>query len=200
MDGLIGVFGGTFDPPHLGHLILADEALAQFKLQKILWVLTAQPPHKQNKGHTALSVRKRMLESAVAGHAGFALSLADISRPVPHYAIGTLDWMRRRHPLARFVYLIGGDSLRNLPTWHRPDLLLQKCEFLGVMKRPGGELDLDSLEQAIPGIAAKTRVMQAPLIEIAALDIRRRVCAGLPYRYMVPSGVAEIIQSEGLYR
>ena len=200
MAGLIGVFGGTFDPPHLGHLILADEARTALGLDQVLWVVTATPPHKPGEPISPVQVRLEMVSAAIAGNAAFELSRADIDRPGPHYAVDTLRWLSDRMSGARWAYLVGEDSLRDLPTWHTPARFLEACTLLGVMRRPGVEEDLGALERVLPGLAAKVRFFEAPLVGVSASDIRRRVKEGLPYRYLVPFQVAEIIEGQKLYR
>ena len=122
MPETIGIFGGTFDPPHLGHLILAAEALYQLQLNRLLWVLTPEPPHKPGRPIAPLPHRLEMLQRAIAQTPGFELSSIEIDRPGPHYTIDTLEILRIQFPAADFALLIGGDSLRDLPGWHRPDL------------------------------------------------------------------------------
>lgn len=200
MAGLIGVFGGTFDPPHVGHLILADEGQAALGLEKVLWVVTGVPPHKPDAPLSHLEVRLRMVRAAIAGNAAFEISRADIDRPAPHYAVGTMAWLRERMPGAHFVYLIGSDSLRDLPAWHTPSEFLSACAALGLMHRPGAKVDLAALETQIPGLAEKVRIFEAPLVGVSGRDIRERVRTGAPYRYLVPQAVAEIILEERLYR
>jgi nicotinate-nucleotide adenylyltransferase len=200
MDGLIAVFGGTFDPPHIGHLILADEARSSLGAERVLWVVTGTPPHKPSVAQTPVETRLRMVEAAIAGNSDFEISRADIDRPPPHYALGTMAWLRERMPGARFVYLIGSDSLRDLPTWHAPAEFLAQCESLGVMRRPGADPDLALLEARIPGLRGKLRFFEAPLVGVSGHDIRDRVVRGAPYRYLVPSAVANIIRDERLYR
>lgn len=200
MAGLIGVFGGTFDPPHIGHLVLALEAQWTLSLERVLWVVTAQPPHKPDAPISPVEIREEMVRTAIAGIPVFALSRADIDRPGPHYAVDTMRWLSRRHPGTRWAYLIGADSLRDLPTWHMPEALLQAVDVLGVMRRPEVNLDLDALEAQLPGLGQKARFFEAPLIGVSASDIRRRVREGKPYRFLVPPGVPEIVEKHHLYR
>lgn len=195
----IGIFGGTFDPPHIGHLILAAEAQSEFKLERLLWVLTPDPPHKQNKAVTSLSYRQAMVELALAGNPDFELSRADMDRPGPHYAVDTVKIIAGQHPGARLMYLMGGDSLRDLPTWHDPAGFLAACDSIGVLRRPKARADMDALEKKIPGIGKKVCFMDAPLLDIAAHDIRERVAQGRPFRYYVPEKVYEYILENRLY-
>lgn len=196
----IGIFGGTFDPPHVGHQILAAEAAAQLALQRVLWVLTPNPPHKQGQPISDDQIRLKLVRAAVAGNPRFTVSTIEFNRPGPHYAADTLSALARRYPGAELVYLMGGDSLRDLPTWHEPHLFLQRCAGVGVMRRPGDAIDLASLESRLPGITAKTAFVDAPLIEISASDIRARVAAGRPYRYLVPPAVYRWMERMQLYQ
>ncbi len=200
MEGLTGVLGGTFDPPHYGHLALAESAQTTLGLAQVLWVVTALPPHKAGVAHTRLELRVEMVAAAIDGIEGFSVSRADIDRPPPHYAVDTLRWLAARRPGARFAYLIGSDSLRDLPTWHTPRELLQACEVLGVLLRPGVVLDLKALEEQIPGLRSKVRLFDAPVLPASGAEIRRRVRQGEAYDQLLPAGVAQIIRRERLYR
>jgi nicotinate-nucleotide adenylyltransferase len=200
MAGLIGVFGGTFDPPHLAHRILADEARHQLGLDRVLWVLTGQPPHKPDVPISPAEIRAEMVQAAIGGDPHFELSRADMDRPGPHYAVDTIAWLRLRAPESRWAYLMGGDSLRDLSEWRDPQTLLQVCEVLGVMARPESDVRWAGLESRLPGLTAKVRWIAAPLVDLSSKEIRRRVAAGEPFRYWVPEGVADIIVRRGLYR
>jgi nicotinate-nucleotide adenylyltransferase len=196
----IGIFGGTFDPPHHGHLILAAEALDQLRLDKILWTLTGDPPHKPDAPITPLPGRLAMLQAALEGNQAFELSRVEIDRPGPHYAVDTVKILRREYPRAELIYLIGADSLRDLPTWHTPQAFVTRLDGLGVMGRPGVEPDLPALEKQIPELADKFVFISAPLIEISSSLIRARVAAGKPYRYFVPPAVYRMIEENQFYR
>lgn len=196
----LGLFGGTFDPPHLGHLILASEAFAQLRLDRLLWVLTPAPPHKRGQVITPLEHRLAMLELAIAGDPSFELSRAELDRPGPHYTLDTVKRIQADAPSADVILLIGGDSLRDLPTWHRAADLVAACREIGVMRRPGDSADLSALERSLPGIRSKVRFVDAPLLEIASSEIRRRAAAGESFRYYVPPAVHEYILQHNLYR
>ncbi len=196
----IGVFGGTFDPPHLAHLILAGEARAQLGLDRLLWVLTSIPPHKLGQQITPIEDRLKMLEIALSGEPAFEISRVDIDRPGPHFSADTMRLLHAANPGAVLVFLIGEDSLRDLRTWHEPAKLVAECDEIGVMRRPGVLTDLSSLEKEIPGLTARVHFVDAPLLEIASNDIRRRVAEGRPFRYFVPQGVYEYILRKNLYR
>jgi nicotinate-nucleotide adenylyltransferase len=195
----IGIFGGTFDPPHVGHQILADEAVAQLNLDRLLWVLTPDPPHKQGQMITGLDCRLEMVKAATANNSAFELSRVDIDRHGPHYAVDTVQIIKKQFPSAELFYIIGGDSLHDLPSWYHPQQLLAEVDGLAVMHRPGDQIDLRLLEEKLPGIGAKIRYIDAPLLEISSRQIRERISRGEGYRYYLPPAVLTIIQRENLY-
>ncbi len=196
----MGIFGGTFDPPHLGHLILASEAYAALKLTQVLWVLTSVPPHKLDQPITDLKDRLAMVRLAVKGEPAFDLSTVDMDRPGPHYTLDTVRLLAAQYKGAEMILLIGGDSLHDLPTWHRPEDLIKACAEVGVMRRPGDQIDLAKLEGQVPGLSAKVRYVDAPLLEIASHEIRERVASELPFRYYLPPAVYKYIVDHRLYR
>ena len=203
MGGLIarlGIFGGTFDPPHIGHLILASEAIDQLSLSRVLWVLTPDPPHKKGLVITTLPFRSRMLRAALAGNSNFEFSDVDINRQPPHYAVDTVKLLTQENPAAEMIYLMGSDSLHDLPNWHNPLEFVGACDALGVMCRPNNDIDLTEIEGEIPGVSAKVQFIRAPLLEISSYEIRDRIALHRPYRYFIPNEVYNIIQEERLYQ
>jgi nicotinate-nucleotide adenylyltransferase len=199
MNQRIGIFGGTFDPPHLGHLILATEASTQLHLTRLLWVLTSIPPHKTDQPISPLEHRLAMVKLALKNEPGFELSTIDIDRPGPQYTLDTINLLAQKYPNADLIPLIGGDSLRDLPAWHNPIELVEACHQIGVMRRPGDSIDLFTLEKRIPGITDKIRFVDAPLLEIASREIRERVMEGLPFRYYLLPSVYDYIVTHKLY-
>ena len=199
MNQRIGIFGGTFDPPHLGHLILASEARTQLQLSRLLWVLTSLPPHKLGQSISPLEDRLAMLELALKDEPKFELSTVDMNRPGPQYTLDTLNLLARQNPDADLILLIGGDSLRDLPTWHLPEKIIASCHQIGVIRRPSDSIDLSQLENQIPGITSKVRFVDAPLLEIASREIRQRAAEGLPFRYYLLPSVYEYIVDHKLY-
>lgn len=195
----IGVFGGTFDPPHVGHLILANETQEQLELTRILWVLTPVPPHKLDQAITPLEHRLAMLDLAIANNPHFELSRVEIDRPGPHYALDTMALLTDQYTDTEITYLVGGDSLHDLPEWHRPKDFIRLCHTIGVMRRPGDSIDLTTLESILPGISIKVRFVDAPLLDISASDIRRRVAEGHSFRYYLPAVVYQYILEHNLY-
>ncbi len=196
----IGIFGGTFDPPHLGHLILASEAYSQLKLDRLLWILTPDPPHKQEQVISSVEDRLAMVKLAIEDNPKFELSRVELDRPGPHYTLDTVETIAEEYPEADITPIIGGDSLRDLPTWHKPKELLYASHWVGVMRRPGEEPNLDALERTLPGISSKVHYVDAPLLEIASREIRSRVAEGRPYRYYLPTQVYEYINEHHLYQ
>jgi len=196
----IGIFGGTFDPPHIAHLILADEAQEQLGLSRLLWVLTPVPPHKPDITITPLEHRLNMLQLAIADNPRFQLSRVDIDRPCPHYALDTVRILTSQYPDSELIYLMGGDSLHDLPKWHLPIDFIQACQKLGVMHRPGDSINMSKLETIFPGITGKVHFIKVPQIEISSSDIRRRIAEGCPFRYFVPKAVYDYIQIHRPYQ
>jgi nicotinate-nucleotide adenylyltransferase len=196
----MGIFGGTFDPPHLGHLILAGEAFDQLGLKRLLWVLTPTPPHKLDQSITPLEHRLSMIQLMLADYPQFELSRAEIDRPGPHYMIETVQLIKSTYPEADLVLLIGGDSLRDLPAWYHSVDLVASVKSMGVMHRPDDKIDLNMLEQSIPGISEKLQYVNAPRLGIASRDIRRRISEGQAFRHYLLPPVYDYIQKNNLYR
>ena len=196
----IGLFGGTFDPPHLGHLILASEAYSQLELDRLLWILTPEPPHKKEQFITSTEHRLAMVQFAIQDDPNFELSRVELDRPGPHYTLETVELVVEQYPNADITPIIGGDSLRDLPKWNRPKELLQACHWVGVMRRPGEQENLSALEQQLPGISSKVHYVDAPLLEIASREIRIRIADGRPFRYYLHPAVYEYIIEHHLYQ
>ena len=196
----IGIFGGTFDPPHVGHLILAEECRIQLKLDRLLWVVTDHPPHKQQVAISDIEQRLQLVSLTIAGNPAFEISRVDIDRPSPHYAIDTVRLLKQQEPDALMFYLMGGDSLHDLPTWYRPQEFVQECDGIGVMRRHADQADLVSLEKTLPGITSKVHIVEAPILEIASHQIRQRIALGKAYRYYLRETVYQEINKVGMYR
>lgn len=197
---LTGIFGGTFDPPHLGHLILASESLSQLGLNRLLWVLTPDPPHKPGQPITPFTQRLEMLRLAIAEEPRFEICEAEINRPGPHYSVETLRLLKAQDDSRELVFLMGGDSLRDLPNWREPAEMIRLCRALGVMRRPGDALDLPALDEQIPGLSAKVQFVDVPLLEISSSQIRERVARKTSFRYYLHPRVHDYILENGLYQ
>ena len=181
----IGIYGGSFDPIHHGHLILAREALEILPLDEVIFVPAAQSPHKPGQLPAPAEIRWEMLEAALAGEAGLRAWRREIDRPAPSYSVETVEELNAAAPGAKFHFLIGDDNLAKLPTWHRFDDLRRLVQFV-VLDRAGG-----ASEYPYPAIRRK--------IDISATAIRKRVASGRSIRYLVPEAVERIIRRENLY-
>ncbi len=195
----LGIFGGTFDPPHSGHLILAAEAQIQLKLDRVLWVLTPNPPHKTDRSVTSVADRLALLSAALGDDPVFEVSRVDIDRPAPYYAVDTLRLLHAQYPTAELVFLMGSDSLHDLPDWHQSQEFVSQCDQLGVMCRPGREIHLDELEAQLPGLAERVRFLEAPLLDISSSRLRQKIAKGGAYRYYFPPQVWRMIEDTHLY-
>lgn len=195
----IGIFGGTFDPPHIGHQILGMEAYDELQLDQLFWVLAPQPPHKLGKKIAPLDIRIEMVQAAIDEDSIFIFSSADIDRPGPHYVVDTMRAFRNQFPNAELSFIMGGDSLHDLPAWHAPHEFVDECDRLGVMHRPGERIDLVVIESEIPGISQKIHFIEAPLLEISSNQIRKLVSERKPFRYYLPETVYEIVLRNRLY-
>lgn len=196
---MIGVFGGTFDPPHIGHLVLADEARAELNLKTVLWVVTGEPPHKPDRPIIAAEHRLRMVELAIQHDPAFELSRLEVDRPGPHYAVDTLAQLAAEHPSEERAYVMGKDSLRDLPSWNSPERFVELTDAIVVLNRPDVEADLELLDEQLPGLANKVRLLGVPLVDVASRDIRQRAASDKPFRYLVARPVADYITEHSLY-
>jgi len=197
---LVGVYGGTFDPPHNGHLILAEAALVQLNLTRVIWVLTRRSPHKLAHPITPVELRFEMLEAALEGFPRFEISRVEIDRPPPYYAVDTVRLLKLTYMDEDLVYLMGGDSLNDLPTWHKPEALIESVHTVGVLLRPGRELNLDDLDTKLPGLQNKVRFIHVPPVDISASMIRKKIKQKLPFRHLLPPVVANFIDENQLYQ
>ncbi len=195
----VGIFGGTFDPPHIGHLILAAEACIQLGLDRALWVLTPDPPHKLDKKFAPIAARKAMVLAAIAKNPAFEFSSVDLERKGPHYAYDTIKIIASQHPGTAICYIVGEDSLLDFPRWYRPQDFVSDCDEIGVMRRERPASSYDQLEESIPGIGAKISYINTPAIRISSSLIRERIATGGHFRYYIPDGVYREIILRNLY-
>jgi nicotinate-nucleotide adenylyltransferase len=196
----VGYLGGTFDPPHLGHLILAVEAQYQLALSSLQFILTPVPPHKSEREVSPPETRLEMLSLAIEDQRGFAISRVDLDRKPPHYAADTVSLIKAEHPEEELIYIIGEDSLRDLTDWVEPERFLQSVDQLAVAPRPGVVLDMETLEKELPGLRAKTLWLNDVMVEISSSLIRERVRAGAPFRHFLPDPVALYLDRHQLYK
>jgi nicotinate-nucleotide adenylyltransferase len=195
----VGFFGGTFDPPHLGHTILAQEVCYQLNLDSLYWLITPDPPHKLGPSITPVHHRLEMVERIVDRVSYFMISRLDLDRPAPHYAVESVELARKLNPDSELIYLMGEDSLLDLPDWHSPVQFLAAVDQLAVAPRPGAEAKLGEIEPRLPGIGQKTVFLQDVMIEISSSVIRNRIRSGAPYRHFLDDQVADYLLEQKLY-
>lgn len=186
----VGIFGGTFDPPHFGHLIAAQDAYADLALDKVLFIPARIPPHKQHENVTSAAVRMRMIQAAIAQDERFEVSDVELERTGPSFTADTLRELRAGRPDDTFFLLLGVDQVREFETWREPRVVLENAAL--VMLARGG------IEEVPQGdIVHKT--VQVTRVDVSSTLVRERVRAGRPIRYLVPSAVEKIIAQERLY-
>ena len=195
-----GVLGGSFDPPHYGHLALAETARVQLELERVLFVPAGQPPHKRASTLSPAEARAAMTQAAIADNPAFALSRVDLDRAGPHYTVEMLALLRVQYPQVRgWFFLLGEDLLHDFPRWRDPDGILRQAT-LAVMPRRQLPTDVDALCTRFPQLAGRLVRLNAPPVDFSATDLRRRVRAGLPLRRLVPPAVEAYIREQGLYK
>ncbi len=192
----LGIFGGTFDPIHLGHLIVAEAAREALELEQVLFMLAPQPPHKQTQELAPWPNRLAMLENALADHPHFAISTLELHRSGPSYTVDTLRELRQLPEFehAQFYLIVGKDSLSNFHTWREPETITQLATL---MVYPRVETHEASVYVRLP---ENCLGLEAPVIEISSSEIRRRVAMRRSIRYLVPESVRRYIETNKLYR
>ncbi len=196
----VGVLGGTFDPIHLGHLILAEQAREALRLQQLLFVPASQPWRKGDRAITPAHHRLNMVRLALAD-TPFETSTLEMDREGPCYTVDTLEQLRHGlRPASLMFFILGYDALQDLPNWHEPQRIVALAT-LAVAPRPGVNADdLAALEKLLPGLSARIVWLPMPRIDISASDIRERLRASRSIRYLVPGPVEAYIREQGLYR
>jgi nicotinate-nucleotide adenylyltransferase len=197
MSRRIGIMGGTFDPIHHGHLVAAEEARWQFRLDQVLFIPTGQPWQKP-AGVSPAEDRYLMTAIATASNPAFAVSRLEVDTPGPSYTVDTLRRLRAELPEGtRLLFIGGADLLQQLLTWKEPEQVLELAELIAAT-RP--DFDVDDVVQKVPGAAGRVHRMEIPALAISSSDIRARVARGAPIEYLVPEGVARYIEKRALYR
>ena len=196
----IGYFGGTFDPPHLGHLIIALEAYHQLNLDRLDWILTPDPPHKTNRQITPVAFRLEMLQIIINKRPEFFLNMIDIDRDPPHYAAETVELIKDDFPDDEVIYLIGEDSLKDLPGWYASERFITAVDFLAIAPRPGISTNLMEIDSVLPGLAGKTVFLRNAQIEIASSIIRDRIIKAEPFEHFLPNDISKYLKSNPLYK
>ena len=196
----IGVLGGTFDPVHRGHLKIAEIAMQRLGLTRILFMPAGEPWLKAEKEVTSSQHRKKMLELAIESYPHFAISTIELDRPGATYTVETMEALRADVGSATGIFfLMGWDSLIQLPQWRRPAELVQMCRIVAFTRSGMGPPDLETLEEKVPGIISNTIILDIPPVDISSSDIRDRIGKGLSIENMVPASVEEYIRNNRLY-
>ncbi len=196
----IGVLGGTFDPIHLGHLIVAEEVRAQLDLAEMLFVAAGQPWLKRDSPISAAEHRVQMVRLAIADKPYFKLSTIEVERPGPSYTVDTIAELQGQLDAEdRLFFILGWDNLAQLPRWREPSRLVKMCRLVAVPRVGYPAPDLDSLEAIIPGLSQATILLDTPQIDINASAIRNRVAQRLSIHHLVPEAVDRYIRQHRLY-
>ena len=196
----VGVMGGTFDPVHLAHLIVAEEARTVLSLSEVLFVPTHIQWRKARSPYASSEDRLEMVKLAIASNPYFSVSTVDLERGGPSYSVDTIEDVSREYGSGvELFFIIGMDALIDLPHWRSPARLAERCKIVA-MSRPGYKIDWAELEVSIPQARERILLLDCPLLEISSTEIRRRSASGESIRYWVPEAVEEYIKERGLYR
>lgn len=195
----VGILGGVFNPPHIGHLVCAQEAHEQLRLDRVLLVPVGEAPHRSIEGDPGGETRAELCERAVAGDERFRVSRIEVDRPGPSYTLDTLGELAERSPQDSLVLILGADQAASLPEWRGPEEVL-RLAVVAVAEREGGRRE--EVRRATAGLRGAERIgfFAMPRIDVSSTLVRERAATGRPVRYLVPDAVAELIEEGGLYR
>lgn len=194
----IGVLGGTFNPPHIGHLVLAQEALERFGLERVLWIPAARPPHREVESDPGPEVRAELCELATADDERFEVSRIELEREGPSYTVDTIAALRQSNPQLEPFLILGGDQAASLPRWHEPERLLELAQVV-VVDRTGWSRDAVAISIARLRGAERVRYFDMPRVEVSSTLVRLRIARGQSIRYLVPDAVRRKIEDANLY-
>jgi nicotinate-nucleotide adenylyltransferase len=194
----VGILGGTFNPPHIGHLICAQEAIVQLRLDTVVWVPAGVPPHREVEQDPGAEARFEMVELTVADDARFEVSRIELDREGPSFTADTLRELKARSPDDELFLLLGGDQAATLRSWHEPEEVLRLCTIC-VVERTGWQRPAVGVKlSGLPGVD-RIRFFEMPRVDVSSSLIRRRAAAGQPIRYLVADKVANFIGAQSLY-
>lgn len=196
----IGIMGGTFDPLHYGHLVAAEMARTEFKLEKVIFIPTGNPPHKVGREITDSELRFQMVKLATGDNASFEVSRLEIERAGHSYTVDTLRNLHKLYPEHEIYFITGSDAFREIFTWKDAESILELCHFIGA-SRPGFEAEnfLQELQATHPELCERMHLLEVPALAISSTDIRSRVKKGQSIRYLLPESVRHFIEEETLY-
>jgi nicotinate-nucleotide adenylyltransferase len=189
----LGVFGGTFDPPHLGHLIVADDAAAALGLERVSFMPAGEHPLKRQRVEAPAGLRLRMVEAAVAGSERFSVDARELRRSGPSYTVDSVAELAAENPGAELFLLVGADIVGEIHRWHRIEEVARRAR-IAVMSRP------DVVELARPQVDVELLRVEVTHVGVSSSEIRERIRTGRPYRYLVPEPVYRIVEEHSLYR
>lgn len=196
----VGIFGGSFNPLHQGHLILAEFASESIGLDRVLFAPVLHPPHKDGSGMTPIEHRLAMISTSITDNSRFELSLVDVERPGPHYSVDTVQIIQDQYPHSQLYFVMGGDAFKDFPLWYHPQEMVKYCR-LAVMRRPSSRpVQPDMHEATMPHLKDRVDMIEAPPIGISSTRIREQLQVGKSVRYLVPNPVLKYIQDNQLYR
>lgn len=195
----IGIFGGTFDPIHTGHIIVAQEVKFALSLKEFFFVPAGQPWLKMNRNVTDAHHRLNMLRIALHTASDFKISCCEVERKGPTYTIDTMKEFRRDYGGEPVYFIVGFDTLAELYLWKDAGELIEACNIVAMSRKYSGEIDFNKLEKDLPGISRRIKIVEVPGIDISSSKIRQRVKEGKPIKYMVPPGVDNYIIENRLY-
>ena len=190
----LGVFGGTFDPPHIGHLAVGRQLVEKDGLDEVMWIPARIPPHKRRRRIAPAGLRLEMVRAATDGVEGQVVSDLELAREGPSYTVDTLRALRSEYPDLDPVLILGADQFAELSTWREPEEVARLAR-LWVLEREG-----ESPRDVDPGVDVEWTSAQVSRVDVSSSEIRRRIREGEPFRHLVPEGVVEVIEREGLYR
>jgi nicotinate-nucleotide adenylyltransferase len=197
----LGLCGGTFDPVHYGHLLLAEQCREQCRLNEVRFIPSGNPPHKESADITSGQLRAEMLELAVAGHPQFAVDSRELNRDGITYTVDTLSELAAEEPERELFFLIGADSLHDLPTWREPQRIAELATIIAVNRGDCPLPSLDEIRETLgEAVASRIEIVTMPGIDLSATDIRRRIQSDQSIRFMTPRAVEVFVAENGLYR
>lgn len=194
----IGILGGTFDPVHNGHMIVARSAMEQFGLDEVRIMTGGNPPHKRNADVTAADIRHEMVSIAAEGEKGLVPFDYELNKESYSYTFETVTELNEKYPEVEWYFIIGEDSLRDILKWYKPDIIVKKCILL-VYPREGG-FAAELIKERAAQLNGDIREIHAPMFGISSTEIRKRLSEGKSVKYLVPDGVEEYIKKHKLYR
>ena len=201
MNNKVGIMGGTFDPIHYGHLVIANEVLFKFNLQKIIFVPTGNPPHKRSAALADSYNRYMMTQFATMTNQDFDVSNIEVEKETISYTVDTIKVLKKHYKNTKLYFITGTDAVLDLPNWKEPEEILKLCTFISV-NRPGYVTDTldDKLDKLMEKYKGEILSIRAPQLKISSTDIRNRIKEGRPTKYLLPENVEQYILKKGLYK